>query len=189
MDSTMYRNVSAVWTCGFWDTMRAVRHADYSTSHPSRAEITIKSQPSQTTARCSSSRTDWCKQMWSLNVTKRATVDVPWRKSRKLGKFRLWDKVQDRSTVGAIQLDCFSCFDRTPASDRTAPQRTTPEKMPHFFVFFCPRWPWHLTLTFQLGRDICTMHLNAKFHHPLRQPLFKIDFTLLRVLYYFFVAK
>jgi len=31
---------------------------------------------------------------------------------------------------------------------------------------FCPWWPWPLTLTFELGRDYCTMHVNAKFHHP-----------------------
>jgi len=38
----------------------------------------------------------------------------------------------------------------------------------HFFRFFvpgdldlCP-----LTLTFELGRDFCALHLAAKFHHP-----------------------
>jgi len=30
---------------------------------------------------------------------------------------------------------------------------------------FCPRWPWPFTLKFKLGRDFCTMHLIAKFHH------------------------
>ena len=25
---------------------------------------------------------------------------------------------------------------------------------------------WPLTLTFELWRDFCTMHLTAKFHHP-----------------------
>jgi len=35
-----------------------------------------------------------------------------------------------------------------------------------FFGFFCAWWPWPLTLTFELGRDFCTMHLTAKFHHP-----------------------
>jgi len=34
------------------------------------------------------------------------------------------------------------------------------------FWFFCPRWPWHLTSTFELGQDFCTVYLNAKFHHP-----------------------
>jgi len=24
---------------------------------------------------------------------------------------------------------------------------------------------WPLTLTFELGRDFCTLHLTAKFHH------------------------
>jgi len=38
-------------------------------------------------------------------------------------------------------------------------------KTQHFFVF-CPWWPWPLTLTFERGRDFCTMHLTAKFHHP-----------------------
>jgi len=38
--------------------------------------------------------------------------------------------------------------------------------MPQHFLFFCPRWPWPLTLTFELGRDFCTVHLTAKFHHP-----------------------
>ena len=36
------------------------------------------------------------------------------------------------------------------------------------FVFFVPGdlelWP--LTLTFEFGRDFCTMHLTAKFHRP-----------------------
>jgi len=36
----------------------------------------------------------------------------------------------------------------------------------HTFSFFYPRWPWLLTLTFELGWDFCTMHLTAKFHHP-----------------------
>jgi len=35
-------------------------------------------------------------------------------------------------------------------------------------LFFVPgdldHWP--LTLTFELWRDLCTMHLTAKFHHP-----------------------
>jgi len=33
----------------------------------------------------------------------------------------------------------------------------------------CPFWPWWrwpLTLTFKFGRDFCTLHLTAKFHHP-----------------------
>jgi len=37
-----------------------------------------------------------------------------------------------------------------------------------FFLFFVPGeldlWP--LTMTFQLGRDFCTLHLTANFHHP-----------------------
>jgi len=35
------------------------------------------------------------------------------------------------------------------------------------FRFFRFRWPWPLTLnlTFELGRDFCTVHLTAKFHH------------------------
>ena len=37
-------------------------------------------------------------------------------------------------------------------------------KTPHFFVF-CPRWPWPLTLTFELGRYFYTV-VTAKFHHP-----------------------
>ena len=41
-------------------------------------------------------------------------------------------------------------------------------KMQHFFTFFVPDnldlSPF--TLTFELGRDFCTMHLTAKFHHP-----------------------
>jgi len=28
---------------------------------------------------------------------------------------------------------------------------------------FCPWWPWPLTLTFELGRDFCTVYLTAKF--------------------------
>jgi len=35
------------------------------------------------------------------------------------------------------------------------------------FSFFCPWWPWPLILTFELGRDFCTVHLTAKFHHPI----------------------
>jgi len=36
-----------------------------------------------------------------------------------------------------------------------------------FFVFFfCSWWPWTLTLTFEFGRDFCTMYLTAKFDHP-----------------------
>jgi len=34
------------------------------------------------------------------------------------------------------------------------------------FRFFCTRWPWPLTLTFELDRDFCTMHLTAKFRYP-----------------------
>ena len=33
------------------------------------------------------------------------------------------------------------------------------------FFFFCSWWPWPLTLTFELGRDFCTVYLTAKFHH------------------------
>jgi len=36
----------------------------------------------------------------------------------------------------------------------------------HIFHFLAPRWPWPLTLTFELGQDFCTVHLTAKFHHP-----------------------
>jgi len=36
------------------------------------------------------------------------------------------------------------------------------------FSFVCPWWSfWSLTLTFELGRNFCTMHLTAKFHHPM----------------------
>jgi len=49
--------------------------------------------------------------------------------------------------------------------ERTAAARTAPEKMPHFVVF-SPWSPWPLTPKFELGRDFCTMHLTAKFHHP-----------------------
>jgi len=35
--------------------------------------------------------------------------------------------------------------------------------MPQFFVFLSPV---ALTLTFELGRDFCTVHLIAKFHRP-----------------------
>jgi len=31
---------------------------------------------------------------------------------------------------------------------------------------FCPWWPWPLTLTFELGRDFCTVYLTAKFDRP-----------------------
>jgi len=34
------------------------------------------------------------------------------------------------------------------------------------FSFFCPWWPWPLTLTFELWRDLCTMYLTAEFDHP-----------------------
>ena len=34
------------------------------------------------------------------------------------------------------------------------------------FRYFCPWWPWPLTLTFDLGRDFCTLHPIAKFHRP-----------------------
>jgi len=27
------------------------------------------------------------------------------------------------------------------------------------FSFFCPWWPWPLTLTFELGRDFCTVYV------------------------------
>jgi len=48
---------------------------------------------------------------------------------------------------------------------RLCPRGQLLNTMPHFFVF-CPWWPLPLTLTFELGRDFCTMHLTAKFHHP-----------------------
>jgi len=35
------------------------------------------------------------------------------------------------------------------------------------FIVFCPWWPWPLTLTFELGRDFCTMYLTAKFDRPM----------------------
>jgi len=35
-----------------------------------------------------------------------------------------------------------------------------------FFVFW-PRWPWPLTLIFELGENFLTMHLTANFHHPM----------------------
>jgi len=47
---------------------------------------------------------------------------------------------------------------------RTAHQRTTPEQNAAI-SFFCPRWPWPLTLTFKFRQNFCTMHLTAKFHH------------------------
>jgi len=50
---------------------------------------------------------------------------------------------------------------------RTAPQRATPEQNAAHFRFFCPRWPWPLTLTFDVGQDFCTVHLTAKFRHPV----------------------
>jgi len=31
---------------------------------------------------------------------------------------------------------------------------------------FCTWRPWPLTLTFELGRDLCTTYLTAKFDHP-----------------------
>ena len=27
--------------------------------------------------------------------------------------------------------------------------------------------PWAMIPTFELGRDLCTMHLPLKFHHPM----------------------
>jgi len=33
--------------------------------------------------------------------------------------------------------------------------------------FFCPWWPWPLTLTFELRRDFCTLYLTAKFDRPM----------------------
>jgi len=35
-------------------------------------------------------------------------------------------------------------------------------------AFFVPGecWPWTLTLTFELVRDFCTLHLTTMFHHP-----------------------
>jgi len=38
--------------------------------------------------------------------------------------------------------------------------------MTHKFLF-CPQWPWPSTLTLELRRDFCTMHLIAKFHYPM----------------------
>jgi len=32
---------------------------------------------------------------------------------------------------------------------------------------FCFWWPWPLTLTFELGRDLCTMYHTAKFDRPM----------------------
>jgi len=32
------------------------------------------------------------------------------------------------------------------------------------FRFFCSRWRW--PLTFELGRDFCTVRLTAKLRHP-----------------------
>jgi len=51
---------------------------------------------------------------------------------------------------------------------RTTPQRTTPEKNAALFSFFVPGdlGLWPLTPKFELGRDLCTVHLIAKFHHP-----------------------
>jgi len=40
------------------------------------------------------------------------------------------------------------------------------EQKAALFRFFGRGWPWPLTLTFELGRDFCTVHLTAKFHHP-----------------------
>jgi len=48
--------------------------------------------------------------------------------------------------------------DHTPEDDSRTKCRT---------FSFCARWPWPLTLTFKLGWDFCTMHLTAKFHHPM----------------------
>jgi len=41
--------------------------------------------------------------------------------------------------------------------------------MPHFFVLFVPGDLdlWRLTLTVELGRNFCTMHLTAKFHRRM----------------------
>ena len=57
---------------------------------------------------------------------------------------------------------------RKKCRTRTALQRTTPEQNAALFSFFLSRWPWPLTLTltFELGRDFCTVHLTAKFHRP-----------------------
>jgi len=38
---------------------------------------------------------------------------------------------------------------------------------------FCPWWPWPLTFDPEIrtrGRDFCTAHLTAKFHHPMFNP-------------------
>jgi len=84
-------------------------------------------------------------------------------------------------TIMTITRQHAVIFSPAQNSQKTAPVRTTPEKnaprgprprgrllnkMPHFFVFFLSRWPWPLTLTFELRWDFCTMHLIAKFRHP-----------------------
>jgi len=50
---------------------------------------------------------------------------------------------------------------------RIAPYHALSMRMTQqFFVFIVLGDLWPLTLTFELGRDFCTMHLTTKFHHP-----------------------
>ena len=60
----------------------------------------------------------------------------------------------------------FSHRRRTGGGPRPRGQR--PNKMPHFFVFVLVDLDlWSLTLSCEFERDFCTMHLTAKFHHPM----------------------
>jgi len=44
--------------------------------------------------------------------------------------------------------------------------RHTSMGMTQQFFVFCACWPWPLTLTFERGRDFCTMYLTPKFDRP-----------------------
>jgi len=68
-------------------------------------------------------------------------------------------------TTSLDSMRWFSHWRRTGRGRRL--RGRLPNKMPHFFVFICPWWPWPSTLTFELGRDFCTLHVTAKFHYPM----------------------
>jgi len=58
------------------------------------------------------------------------------------------------------------CMQRMAYSARIALYHALSMGMTQYFFVFCPRWPWPLTLTFELWRDFCTVHLTIKFHRP-----------------------
>jgi len=58
------------------------------------------------------------------------------------------------------------CCVQCTTTARASPYHALSLGMTRHFFIFVPGGPWPLTLTFELGRDFCTVHLAAKFHRP-----------------------